>query len=222
MSKILNTELTSFIEQEIYPIYDTFDKGHNMNHILAVIERALEMAKNIEDIDINIVYAAAALHDIGIQVARKGHAMHSSNFVKNCVPLRRFFTEEEIQIIADATADHSTSAGIEPRTIYGKIVCDADKDDDLEISLLRAYEFVKKYYPLYSEEECLDNVYEQLCLKFGEDAKVKFYIGTASQRAFFNRMHELALNKDEYLRTIKEIIKKHYQKLSLDHKKSEQ
>ena len=213
MDRTLNEKLIKYIEEEIFPIYETFDKGHDLNHINAVIERALDLAKNINGININIVYAAAALHDIGIQVQRKNHALYSGEFVVQNQNIRRFFTNEEILIIKEAVEDHSTSKGIEPRSIYGKIVCDADKDNDLETALLRAYEFTQKYYPEYSEEECLKNVFEQLNFKFGDNGKVKFWINDEKQQEFLERMRELANNKEEFDNTIKSIINKHHPSL---------
>lgn len=208
MSIIINPELIKYIEEEIFPIYDTFDKGHDLNHIKAVIERALILAKNIDDINMNIVYASSALHDIGIKVQRKNHALYSGLFVEQNPELKNFFDSEEIKIIKEAVEDHSTSKGIEPRSIYGKIVCDADKDNDLETSLLRAYEFTKKYYPDYNDEECMKNVFEQLNFKFGVNGKVRFWINNEEQQEFFNRMKLLANNEEEFNSTMKSIINK--------------
>lgn len=204
----IKKELKDFIEGKIFLIYSTFDKGHDLNHITSVIKRALDLYKFLDDdsIDINIVYAAAALHDIGIAVERKNHALHSEKFVLNCDELKNLFTKDEIVNIACAVADHSTSRGIEPRSIYGKIVCDADKDDDLRTSLLRAYEYTKKYYPDFSEEECLENVYNQLVFKFGEEGKVKFWINSDNQEKFKQKMHELAINRELFFQTINEIL----------------
>lgn len=209
MKKQINPELINYIKTEIFPIYETFDKGHDLNHILAVISRALTLANHFDDLDLNIVYATAALHDIGIKVQRKNHAYYSKLFVEENQNLKTFFNEDEIKIIADAVEDHSTSRGIEPRTIYGKIVCDADKDDDLEISLLRAYEFTKNYYPEYTKEECINNVHNQLKFKFGEEGKVKFWVNTTEQQAFLNKMKQLANDEVMFQELMNAIIKKH-------------
>lgn len=209
MNKIINSELVSYIENDIFPIYEKFDKGHDLNHINAVIKRALSLAKEFDDLDLNIVYAAAALHDIGIQVQRKNHAYYSKLFVEGNQKLKEFFSDDDIKIIADAVEDHSTSKGIEPRTIYGKIVCDADKDDDLEISLLRAYEYTKKYCKEYTEQECISNVHEQLKFKFGEEGKVRFWVNTKEQQAFLKRMKELAQDEEMFNELMKKIIEKH-------------
>ena len=206
MEKRINENLMNYVENELYPIYETFDRGHDVNHIHAVIERALDIAKTMEDIDINIVYASAALHDIGIKVERKNHAIHSAEFVLTDPKLKKFFTEEEIKLIANAVEDHSTSKGIEPRSIYGKIVCDADKDDDLEISLLRAYEWTKKYMPELTEEECIKNVYNQMVFKFGTEGKVQFWINTPKQRAFLEQMRALSQNEEQFMECLHSIL----------------
>lgn len=146
------------------------------------------------------------MHDIGVQVERKNHALHSSEFVMSCQALKEFFTEEEITIIANACEGHSTSKGIVPRSIYGKIICDADKDNNVEISLLRAYEFTKKYFPDFIEEQCLDNVYKQLYLKFGPEEKVKFYVGVPEQAEFLKTMQSLALDKNIFKSKMKEVV----------------
>lgn len=212
MYRGVNPKLIEYMEKEIFPIYKTFDKGHNLDHITSVIDRAFEISGEIDNLDPNIVYASAALHDIGVQVERKNHALHSAEFVKNNSKLRQFFSEEEIKIIAEAVEDHSTSRGVEPRSIYGKIVCDADKDNDIEISLLRAYEFTKRYFPDYSEEECYKNIYEQLVYKFGSEGKVKYWINSQKQQDFMQSMRNLAQDEDKFNSFLKSVIKKNRNK----------
>ena len=208
MKRELNSNLVAYIEEKYFPIYKTFDKGHDLNHIEEVITRVFEIAKYVPDIDINIAYASAALHDIGIQVQRKNHAFYSGCIVSKDSGLNAFFDESEIQIIKEAVEDHSTSCGIEPRSIYGKIVCDADKDNDLERSLTRAYEFTLSYFPEYTQEQCLENVYEQLNFKFGNHGKVRFWIGTPEQYEFMNKMKNIANNKELFTEIMQPIIKK--------------
>lgn len=76
----------------------------------------------------------------------------------------------------------------------------------MRTSLLRAYEYTKKYYPDFSEEECLENVYNQLVFKFGEEGKVKFWINSDNQEKFKQKMHELATNRELFFQTINEIL----------------
>ena len=53
MNKKLNPNLVSYIEKEIFPIYEAFDKGHDLNHIISVINRALSLANQFDDIEID-------------------------------------------------------------------------------------------------------------------------------------------------------------------------
>lgn len=208
MYKKVNPKLIEYMEKEIFPIYRTFDKGHDLKHIKSVITRAFELAEGIDNLDANLVYASAALHDIGIQVERKNHALHSAEFVRRNSKLKEFFSEDEIKIISEAVEDHSTSRGVEPRSIYGKIVCDADKDNNIEISLLRAYEFTKRYFPDYTVEECYKNVFEQLQYKFGTQGKVKYWINSQKQQDFMKSMHELAQDENKFNSFLTKVIKK--------------
>ena len=208
MNNELNQKLVEHIKQKVFPVYETFDKGHDVNHITAVINRALKLAQWFVNLDLNILYASAALHDIGISIQRENHAMLSGIIVRTdkSLELDKFFTDEEIEIIAEAVEDHSTSRGLTPRSIYGKIVCDADKDDDVDTSLLRAYEFTKTYYPNYTEEEVLDNVFKQLNKKFGEKGLVKFWINTEEQQEFLKTMNYLASDRRKFKKRINSLI----------------
>ena len=60
----LNEKLVEYIEKNIFPQYDLNEKGHNINHIITVINHAFDIAKNYT-IDLNILYTAVSYHDIG-------------------------------------------------------------------------------------------------------------------------------------------------------------
>ena len=53
--------------------------------------------------------------------------------------LRKFFTEEDIAIMAEAVEDHRASLGYEPRSVYGKIVSSADRNTLIDVPLKRTY-----------------------------------------------------------------------------------
>ena len=44
----MNAELKKYIETEIIPRYENFDKAHGTDHAKAVIERALELARHYD------------------------------------------------------------------------------------------------------------------------------------------------------------------------------
>lgn len=42
---MIPANLTHYIETEIIPRYEKFDKAHNLSHVQAVIEESLSLAK---------------------------------------------------------------------------------------------------------------------------------------------------------------------------------
>lgn len=203
-------DLNAYIIQNILPEYEKFDKGHDIKHVTEVIFRSFKIISKLPDcdtIDCNIVYAVAAYHDFGIKINRKNHAHYSGIFVRQDKKLKEFFTDDEIEIIAQAVEDHSTSLNKEPRNIYGKIVCDADKDDDYMEGLKRAYEYTKVYYPEYTYEQARDNCFDQLNKKFGKDGLVCYYILDENNSEFVKMMKKMAEDKALFEKIFKEAIK---------------
>ena len=104
----LTAELIEHIESEILPRYDSFDKAHDRRHALTVISQSLQLAQHY-DVDIAMVYTIAAYHDLGLEKDRKTHHTESARIVRNNEKLKEFFTQEQIEVIADAVEDHRAS-----------------------------------------------------------------------------------------------------------------
>ena len=127
----VNPNIISYIENEIIPRYDGFDAAHQRDHVMMVIRQSLEIAEHL-DVNKDMVYVIAAYHDTGLCEGRERHHEVSAQIIKGDENLRRWFTEEQIQTMADAAEDHRASAKHEPRTIYGRIVAEADRFIDPE------------------------------------------------------------------------------------------
>ena len=127
MSKVnVNPALVEYIEREILPRYDHFDQAHQRDHVTMVIQQSLDIASRL-DVDTDMVYAIAAYHDTGLCEGREHHHEVSAQIIKADHHLRQWFTEEQILVMADAAEDHRASAKQAPRTIYGRIVAEADR-----------------------------------------------------------------------------------------------
>ena len=61
----VNRNLKSYVETHILPLYKNNDEGHQLAHILNVIDRSFEITKDINELNADIIYAAASFHDIG-------------------------------------------------------------------------------------------------------------------------------------------------------------
>lgn len=64
-------KLIQYIENEVIPQYASFDKAHREDHARSVIERALSMARGMDGIREDMLYTAAACHDLGFPSAAK-------------------------------------------------------------------------------------------------------------------------------------------------------
>lgn len=114
-------ELRKYIETTIYKEYQKNDKGHDINHIKYVTDRCLELSKNY-DVDFNVLYVAAVYHDIGHHINPKEHEIISARIMYNDLNLRKYLSNENIDIIKEAIEDHRASSNHIPRSIYGKIL----------------------------------------------------------------------------------------------------
>ena len=136
----VNLDLMSFVETSILPRYVAFGRSHGLSHVQRVIANSLELARRT-GADINMVYAIAAYHDLGMSGPRAIHHITGGKILAADARLKKWFSPEQINIMKEAVEDHRASASHEPRSIYGKIVAEADRDLDPEVVFRRAVEF---------------------------------------------------------------------------------
>ena len=72
--------LHEYIEQQILPRYAAFDKGHQRDHAQSVINESLVLAKE-HGADLDMAYTIAAFHDLGLEVNRELHHIHSGEIL---------------------------------------------------------------------------------------------------------------------------------------------
>lgn len=163
----MTPSLVKYIESEIIPRYASFDKAHREDHARAVIDRALAMGRNT-DINEDMLYAAAACHDLGLAVDRKTHHLESGKIIRADKRLREWFSEEQIETIAQAAEDHRASATTPPRSIYGCLVAEADRMIVPETIIRRTVQFGLSHYPELDKEGHWERTLEHLHEKYAE------------------------------------------------------
>lgn len=205
----INDELKKYIEEHIFPEYDKNEPAHGIGHIKYVIGRSFELvAENDLDVNPNIVYAVASYHDIGHHIDSKTHEIISADMMFKDENLKSFFSDEERQIIKEAIEDHRASAKDDSRSIYGRIVSSADRNNTVEACLRRTYTYGKKLDPNATDEELFLRAYDVLTKKFGENGYAKFYFKDSVYEKFLQDLRELLSNKDNYIETQRQYIKK--------------
>ncbi len=182
--------LKEYIEREILPRYDAFDAAHRRDHADYVIRQSLELAKHY-GLDPDMVYVIAAYHDTGLVEDRKTHHLVSGRLLRGDSRLREWFSEEQIEIMAQAVEDHRASNGREPRSIYGRIVAEADRQIDAETIIRRTVQFGMTHYPELDREGHWQRMLDHMAEKYAEGGYLKLWIPespNAARLAEFRRI----------------------------------
>lgn len=164
-----------FVETQILPRYNAFDKAHDLAHVNGVISRSLTLAKKL-GADGNMAYAIAAYHDLGLEGPRAIHHLTSGKIVQSDARLKRWFSAEQIRVIKEAVEDHRASASHAPRSIYGKIVAEADRDLDPESVFRRTVQFGLNHYPEKDQEGHWQRFLEHMQQKYSSHGYIKLWI----------------------------------------------
>lgn len=171
----INPALKEYIECHILPRYDSFDTAHRRNHADEVIERSLALAKHYE-VNTNMVYAIAAYHDTGLCEGRDTHHLVSGRIIREDRKLRYWFDENQIETMAQAAEDHRASSGHEPRSIYGKIVAEADRLIDPAKVIRRTIQYGLDHYPELDKERQYQRFRQHLLEKYSDSGYLKLWL----------------------------------------------
>ena len=172
---MIRQEIIRYVEENIIPLYDDFDRGHRRDHAYQVIERSAHFARDFE-VDEEMVYIIAAYHDTGLRYGRKLHHKDSARILLADVTLKRWFSDEQILTMADATEDHRASAEHAPRTIYGRIVAEADRLINPELIVRRTVQYSIANFPALDYEGHWLRSLEHLHEKYAEGGYLRLWI----------------------------------------------
>lgn len=193
-SQEIYPELREYIEKKILPLYRNFDKAHRCEHVATVIEKSLQLATHY-NVDTNMVYAIAAFHDTGLCDGRETHHTTSARIVKSDAFLKKLFTDEQIGIIADAVEDHRASSKQPPRTIYGKIVAEADRLIDGETIMRRTIQYGLAHYPEKNREQHFERACLHLEEKYGHNGYLRLWIPQSPNAVRLQQFRKIIDNK---------------------------
>ena len=192
--------LQAYIEAEIIPRYRNFDKAHREEHARSVIAQALDLAR-FYDVDTDIVYAAAAYHDTGLAVDRATHHLESGKVIRADRRLREWFTADEIETIAEAAEDHRASAKTAPRSIYGRLIAEADRLIDPMTIIRRTIQFGLSHYPELDPEGHWERTLEHLREKYGDGGYLQLWIPESPNAAQLEKLRRI-IREPETLRSV--------------------
>ena len=172
----------TFIERRVLPRYAAFDSAHNMEHVMSVIKASVSLAEKM-GVDVDMAYAVAAYHDLGLEGPRAIHHLTSGKILKADKRLEKWFSPQQIDMMKEAVEDHRASSSHVPRNVYGKIVAEADRDLRPETVFSRTVQFGLDHYPEMSEEEHWNRFLEHMQHKYSVNGYIKLWIqGSESER----------------------------------------
>ncbi|MCI2082081.1 MAG: HD domain-containing protein [Bacteroidales bacterium] len=175
-------ELKEYIEKEILPRYDAFDGAHTRRHVENVIRNSEELC-TLYGADHDMCYVVAAYHDLGICEGRAVHNIVSGRILVADNVLPEWFTREQIEIMKEAVEDHRASLGKEPRSLYGKIVSEADRELDTDTCLRRTVQYGLDNFKGLSMDEQFCRFCRHLDEKYAEGGYLKLWLDKSPNRA---------------------------------------
>lgn len=186
MKQQVSLDIMQFVETQILPRYTAFGESHGLRHVNRVIKNALKLA-HITGADIDMVYVIAAYHDLGMSGPRAIHHITGGKILMADNRLKRWFSKEQIAIMKEAVEDHRASSSRQPRSIYGKIVAEADRDIEAHEIFRRAILYAKENNPNVDKEQLWELFANHMDEKYSVHGYIKLWIPNSPNE------HELKL-----------------------------
>lgn len=175
-------ELTDYLAGEILPRYASFDRAHGTGHALAVAARSLDLAIGL-GADPAAALTVALYHDTGLAAGRERHHIDSGRILAADATLRRWFSASQIDTMRAAAEDHRASSERAPRSLYGRIVAEADRQIDPATILRRTIQYGLAHAPGLDREGHYARTLDHLERKYAEGGYLRLWIpGTENAR----------------------------------------
>lgn len=202
----MHKQLVEYIEREILPRYNGFDAAHQLEHVEEVIRRSMQLAAHYEVDHNMVYTVAAyhdtglcegrENHHISSgRILREDTVLRSfllPDSTASGEPLgepdifsfgaeyptngETLFSSEQIEIMAQAVEDHRASSSHEPRSIYGKIVAEADRIIDGPTIVRRTIQYGLTHYPELDKEGHYRRFLEHMAEKYACGGYLRLWI----------------------------------------------
>ena len=193
--KDIRNDIEAYVFDVIVPLYKGFDSAHREDHAMTVISQAMylldKMPEGFAEVDREILLVAAACHDLGLVNGRERHHLDSGEIIRSNAKLKEWFSEEQIETIAQAAEDHRASGKSAPRSIYGMLVAEADRVIDGETIIRRTIQFGITNYPELDREGHIRRAVEHLREKYGRGGYLKLWIPWSDNAARLSELQDI-------------------------------
>ena len=200
--------LHEYIEQTILPQYDAFDGGHKRDHALTVIDESLKLAREY-NADEQMAYVIAAYHDLGLCIDREKHHIYSGEILMADDMLRQWFTEDQLLIMRDAVEDHRASGKNPPRTLYGAIVAEADRQIEPLTVVQRTMAFSARMFPDGDFETLYQRSKSHLLEKYAEGGYLHLWLNSERNVRGLEALRAIIRNEQQLRELCEQWYKEH-------------
>lgn len=194
MKQQVNLEIMEFVERQILPRYNAFGESHGLRHVTRVIKNSLRLA-DVTGADIDMVYVIAAYHDLGMEGPRAIHHLTSGKILMADARLKKWFNADQLKVMKEAVEDHRASSSRQPRSIYGKIVAEADRDIDVHEIFLRAIQYGKENGPDKTVEEHWERFAQHMDEKYSNNGYIKLWIPNSPNEKALKELRNIIEDK---------------------------
>ena len=200
----ISIKLCEHIRERIIPQYVNFDKAHRIDHVEKVIEESMKLALHYE-VNSAMVYTIAAYHDLGLCEGREFHHIVSGKILFADETLWQWFTDDQMLQMKEAIEDHRASNKQAPRSIYGKIVAEADRIIDPEVTLRRTVQYGLSHYPEMDKEQQYERFRKHLADKYAEGGYLKLWIPQSDNAGRLAELRQLIINEERIRRVFDQL-----------------
>lgn len=194
MKQQVSLEIMEFVERQILPRYNAFGESHGLRHVTRVIKNSLRLA-DVTGADIDMVYVIAAYHDLGMEGPRAIHHLTSGKILMADARLKKWFNADQLKMMKEAVEDHRASSSRQPRSIYGKIVAEADRDIDVHEIFLRAIQYGKENDPDKTVEEHWERFAQHMDEKYSNNGYIKLWIPNSPNEKALKELRNIIEDK---------------------------
>lgn len=194
MKQQVSLEIMEFVERQILPRYNAFGESHGLRHVTRVIKNSLRLA-DVTGADIDMVYVIAAYHDLGMEGPRAIHHLTSGKILMADARLKKWFNADQLKVMKEAVEDHRASSSRQPRSIYGKIVAEADRDIDVHEIFMRAIQYGKENGPDKTVEEHWERFAQHMDEKYSNNGYIKLWIPNSPNEKVLKELRNIIEDK---------------------------
>lgn len=194
MKQQVSLEIMEFVERQILPRYNAFGESHGLRHVTRVIKNSLRLA-DVTGADIDMVYVIAAYHDLGMEGPRAIHHLTSGKILMADARLKKWFNADQLKVMKEAVEDHRASSSRQPRSIYGKIVAEADRDIDVHEIFLRAIQYGKENGSDKTVEEHWERFAQHMDEKYSNNGYIKLWIPNSPNEKALKELRNIIEDK---------------------------